>query len=326
MGGKQLGFGDYEQTTAKKRTKREKFLAEMEVVVPWKALIDLIEPHYPKSSSKGGRPAYPLATMLRVHLMQQWYSLSDPAMEDALIEVPTMRRFAGIDLISERIPDETTILAFRHLLEKHNLGEQIFETVKAHLKAKGMAMKQGTIIDATLIAAPSSTKNKKGERDPEMHQTKKGNQWYFGMKVHIGVDKDTGLIHSVETTAANVHDLTPAADLLHGEESVVYADAGYQGIEKRPEMEGKTIGFRVAMRPGKRRALPDTPEGRLDDLVETAKAHIRARGEHPFRVIKQQFGFQKTRLRGMLKNRCKVNVLAALSNLFMVRHQLLCRT
>jgi IS5 family transposase len=326
MGGKQLGFSDYEQTTAKKRTKREKFLAEMEAVVPWKALIDLIEPHYPKSSSKGGRPAYPLATMLRVHLMQQWYSLSDPAMEDALIEVPTMRRFAGIDLISERIPDETTILAFRHLLEKHNLGEQIFETVKAHLKAKGMAMKQGTIIDATLIAAPSSTKNKKGERDPEMHQTKKGNQWYFGMKVHIGVDKDTGLIHSVETTAANVHDLTPAADLLHGEETVVYADAGYQGIEKRPEMEGKTIGFRVAMRPGKRRALPDTPEGRLDDLIETAKAHIRARGEHPFRVIKQQFGFQKTRLRGMLKNRCKVNVLAALSNLFMVRHQLLCRT
>ena len=326
MGGKQLGFGDYEQSTAKKRTKREKFLAGMEKVVPWKALIDLIEPHYPKSSSKGGRPAYPLETMLRVHLMQQWYDLSDPAMEDALIEVPTMRRFAGIDLISERIPDETTILAFRHLLEKHNLGEQIFETVKAHLKANGMAMKQGTIIDATLIAAPSSTKNEKGERDPEMHQTKKGNQWYFGMKVHIGVDKDTGLIHSVETTAANVHDLTPAAELLHGEEVVVYADAGYQGIEKRPEMEGKTIGFRVAMRPGKRRALPDTPEGRLDDLIETAKAHIRAKGEHPFRVIKQQFGFQKTRLRGMLKNSCKVNVLAALTNLFMVRHQLLCRT
>ncbi|MCP9873650.1 IS5 family transposase, partial [Synechococcus sp. Cruz CV-v-12] len=183
-----------------------------------------------------------------------------------------------------------------------------------------------TIIDATLIAAPSSTKNEKGERDPEMHQTKKGNQWYFGMKVHIGVDKDTGLIHSVETSAANVHDLTPAAELLHGEETVVYADAGYQGIEKRPEMEGKGIDFRVAMRPGKRRALPDTPEGRLDDLIETAKAHIRAKVEHPFRVIKRQFGFQKTRLRGMIKNRCKVSVLAALSNLFMVRHQLLCRT
>jgi len=326
MGGKQLGFSDYEQSTAKKRTKRERFLSEMEAVVPWKALIDLIEPHYPKTSSKGGRPAYPLATMLRIHLMQQWYSLSDPAMEDALIEVPTMRRFVGIDLVSDRIPDETTILAFLHLLEKHNLGEQIFETVKAHLKDRGMAMKQGTIIDATLIAAPSSTKNKSGERDPEMHQTKKGNQWYYGMKVHIGVDKDSGLIHSVETTAANVHDLTPAAELLHGDEEVVYADAGYQGIEKRPEMEGKTTTFRIAMRPGKRRALPDTTEGRLADLVETAKAHIRAKGEHPFRVIKQQFGFQKTRLRGMVKNRCKVNVLAALTNLFLARHQLLCRT
>jgi IS5 family transposase len=300
MGGKQLGFGDYEQSTAKKRTKRERFLSEMEAVVPWKALIDLIEPHYPKTSSKGGRPAYPLATMLRIHLMQQWYSLSDPAMEDALIEVPTMRRFAGIDLVSERIQDETTILAFQHLLEKHNLGEQIFKTVKVHLRERGMAMKQGTIIDATLIAAPSSTKNKTGERDPEMHQTKKGNQWYYGMKVHIGVDKVSGLIHSVETTAANVHDLTPAAELLHDDEMVVYADAGYQGIEKRPDMEGRTTTFRIAMRPGKRRTLPDTPEGRLDDLVETAKAHIRAKGEHPFRVIKQQFGFQKTRLRGMV--------------------------
>ena len=326
MGGKQLGFSDYEQTTARKRTKRERFLTQMEAVVPWRALIALIEPCYPKTGSKGGRPPYPLETMLRIHLMQQWYDLSDPAMEDALIEVPTMRRFAGIALISERIPDETTILAFRHLLERHDLGKQIFETVKAHLKANGMAMKQGTIIDATLIAAPSSTKNKKGERDPEMHQTKKGNQWYFGMKVHIGVDKDNGLIHSVETTAANVHDLTPAAELLHGDETVVYADAGYQGIEKREEMQGKGIGFRVAMRPGKRRALPDSPEGRLDDLIETAKAHIRAKGEHPFRVMKRQFGFQKTRFRGMLKNSCKVNVLAALANLFMARHLLLCKT
>lgn len=326
MGGKQLGFGDYEQATAKKRTKRERFLSEMEKVVPWKALLDLIEPHYPKTSSRGGRPPYPLQTMLRIHLLQQWYDLSDPAMEDALIEVPTMRRFAGIDMISDRIPDETTILAFRHLLEKHDLGQQMFDVVKARLKANGMAMKQGTIIDATLIAAPSSTKNKSKERDPEMHQTKKGNQWYFGMKVHIGVDSESGLIHSVETTAANVHDLTPAADLLHGEETVVYADAGYQGLEKREEMQGRGIGFRIAMRPGKRRVLPDTPEGRLDDLIETAKAHIRAKGEHPFRVMKQQFGFQKTRLRGMLKNRCKVNVLAALSNLFMARYELLCRT
>ena len=163
------GFSDYQQTTAKKRIKKEKLLAEMDQVVPWQALIDLIEPHYPKTSSKGGRPLYPLATKLRIHLMQQWYSLSDPAREDALIEVANIRRFAGIDLISDRIPDETTILAFRHLLEKHDLGQQIFETVKAHLKQRGMAMKQGTIIDATLISAASSTKNKGGERDPEMH-------------------------------------------------------------------------------------------------------------------------------------------------------------
>jgi len=326
MGGKQLGFADYEQTTAKKRTRREKFLSDMEVVLPWQALIDLIEPYYPKTSSKGGRPPYPLATMLRIHLLQQWYSLSDPAIEEALIEVPTMRRFAGIELISDRIPDETTILSFRHLLEKHSLGEQIFETVKAHLKANGMAMKQGTIIDATLIAAPSSTKNEKRERDPEMHQTKKGNQWYFGMKVHIGMDKDSGLIHSVETTAANVHDLTPAAELLHGEEEVVYADAGYQGIEKREEMEGKATTFRTAMRPGKRKLLPKTAEGWVDEWCERAKAHIRAKVEHPFRVIKQQFGFQKTRLRGMMKNRCKVNVLAALTNLFLARRELLATT
>jgi len=186
-----------------------------------------------------------------------------------------------------------------------------------------MAMKQGTIIDATLIATPSSTKNKASERDPEMHQTKKGNQWYFGKKIHAGVDKDSGLIHSDVTTAANVHDLTPAVELLHGEEEVVYADAGYKGIAKKPEMAGKSTEFRVVMRPDKRRALPDIPEGKLQDLVETAKAHIRAKGEHPFRVIKQRFGIQKTRLRGMVKNRCKVNVLAALTNLFLARRQLL---
>ena len=222
-------------------------------------------------------------------------------MEEALIEGPTMRRFAGIDLISDRIPDETTILTFRHLLEKHNLGEQIYccaedfvdETVKAHLRERGMTMRQGTIVDATLIAAPSSTKNKEEKRDPEMHQTKKGNQWShcfaegfaYGMKVHAGVDKDSGLIHSVVVTAANVHDLTPAAELLHGDEEVVYGDAGYQGIAKRPEMSGAAAEFRVAMRPGKRRALPDTPDGKLQDLIETAKAHIRAKVEHPFRVI-----------------------------------------
>jgi IS5 family transposase len=288
-------------------------------------LIELIEPHYPKTSKKGGRPPYPLAALLRIHLLQQWYSLSDPAMEEALIEVPTMRRFAGIDLISDGIPVETTILTFRHLLEKHGLGAQIFETVKAHLSARGMTMRQGTIVDVTLIAAPSSTKNKAGKRDPEMHQTRKGNQWYFGMKVHAGVGKESGLIHSVVVTAANVHDLTPAAELLHGDEVVVYGDAGYQGIAKRPEMAG-TTEFRIAMRPGKRRALPETPDGRLEDLIETAKAHIRSKVERPFRVIKEQFGFQKTRLRGLTKNRCKIHVLASLTNLFLARRQLLTAT
>jgi IS5 family transposase len=245
--------------------------------------------------------------------------------EEALIEVPTMRRFAGIELISDRIPDETTILTFRHLLEKHGLGEQIFDTVKALLAARGVTMRQGTIVDATLIAAPSSTKNKEGNRDLEMHQTKKGNQWYFGMKVYAGVDKDSGLIHSVVVSAANVHELTPAAELLHGDEDVVYGDAGYQGIAKRAEMAGKTIEFSVEMPPGKRRMLPETAEGKLQDLVETAKAHIRSKVEHAFRVIKQQFGFQKTRLRGPAKYRCKINVLAALSILFQARRHLLAK-
>ena len=323
MRGKQLGFSDYELTTTLKHTKREKFLSEMEVLVPWQALIELIEPHYPKASKKGGRPPYPLAMMLRIYLLQQWYSLSDPAMEEALIEVPTMRRLAGIELISDRIPDETTILTFRHLLEKHELGEQILETVKVHLSARGMTMRQGTIVDPTLIAAPSSTKNKAGKRDPEMHQTKKRNQWYFGMKLHAGVDKDSCLIHSVVVTAASVHDLTAAGELLHGDEEVVYANASYQGIAKRPEMAGKTTEFRVAMRPDKRRGLPDTPEGRPQDLIETAKAHIRSKVEHPFRVIKQQYGVQKTRLPGLAKNRGKISVLAALTNLFLARRQFL---
>jgi IS5 family transposase len=186
-----------------------------------------------------------------------------------------------------------------------------------------MTMRQGTIVDATLIAAPSSTKNNEGKRDPEMHQTKKGNQWYFGMKVHIGVDKDSGLIHSVVTTAVNVYDLTQAGERLHGDEVVVYCDAGYQGIAKRPEMAGNSAEFRVAMRPGKRRALPETADGKLQDLIETAKAHISSKVERPSPVIVQQFGFQKTGLRGLAKNRCKINVLSVLPNLYQARRQLL---
>jgi IS5 family transposase len=216
--------------------------------------------------------------------------------DEALIEVSTMRRFVGIDRIRDRIPVETTILTFRHLLERPNLGERIFETVKAHLLGCGMAVEQGTIIDATLIAALSSTSSKAGERDRELHQTKKRHQWNYGMKVHIGVDKDLGLIHSVEATAANVHDLTPIADLLHGEEDVSYQDAGCQGVEKRPQMAGRVTKFRVAKRPGMRRVLPDSLDGRLRDLIEAAKAHIRCKDLHPFRMVKQLFGFPTSRL------------------------------
>jgi IS5 family transposase len=231
----------------------------MEAVVPWKALIDLIGPHYPKAGRKGGPPAYPVETMLRIHLMQQWYDRSDPTMEDALIELPTMRRFAAINLISDRIPDETTILSFRHLLEKDDLGRQILETGKSHLMDNVISTKQGTIIDATLIAAPSSTKNKKGERDLKMHQTKKGNQWHFGMRFYIGLDKDLGPIHSVVSKSANVHDLTPVAELLYIDEGVVYGDARNQGIAKRAEMASHTATFRVGMQPGRRGHSP-TPQ------------------------------------------------------------------
>ena len=242
-----------------------------------------------------------------------------------------MRRFAGIELINDRIPHEATFRTFRDLLEKHDLGEQIYccaddfvyETVKAHLSERGMTMRHGTIVDATLIAAPSSTKNKEGKRDPEMHPTKKGNQWCFGMKVHAGVDKNSALIHSVVVTFANLHDLMPAADLLHGDEEVVYGGAGYQGIAKRLVTKGAKAEFRVAMRPGERRALPDTSEGKLQDLIETAKTHTGSKVEHPFRVIKQQFGFQKTRLRGLAKNCCKVSVLTSVTNLFLARRRLL---
>ena len=303
----------------------------MEAMVPWDGLIALIELHYPKTSKTGGCPPYPRATMLRIYLLQQCYSLSDLDMEEALIKVPTMHRFTGTNLVSSRIPDETTTLAF--LLPP---GEELSR--RADLcddhhspQCKGMSMRKGLIVDATLFAAPSSTKNMEGKRDAEMQQTKKLNQCYlrcaegfaYVIKVHLGVDKDSGLIHSVGTTFANVLDLIPVGELLHGEEEVVYADAGYQGIAKRDEMAGKSTTFRVAMRPGKRGGLPVTPDGTVLNLIEMANAHIRAKGQYPFQVIELQFGFQKTRLRGMAKNRCKVSVLAAMTNLFLARHKFL---
>ena len=320
-GALQLGFSDYEQVYAKKRTRRQIFLDEMEATIPWDDFHALIRPVYHQPSAKGGRPPFPLEVMLRIHLLQQWFTLSDPLMEEMLIDTPCFRRFAGIDRVSERIPDETTILNFRHLLEEHGIGEQIFEAVKQTLKEQGALLQEGTILDATIIHAPSSTKNNKGERDPEMHSVAKGNQWFFGMRCPIGVDAASGLVHSVVSTAANVHELNTAAERLHGEEKVVYGDSGHLGIEKREAFQDSACQFRIGMRPGQRRALPNTPEGRLEDLIETAKAHLRAKVEHPFRVIKCQFGFQKTRYRGIKKNDHKLKMLFALANLFKIRQQ-----
>jgi IS5 family transposase len=316
----QISFSDAEQAGKRKKTRREVFLGEMEVVVPWKALLKVIEPHYPVAG-RGRRP-YPLEAMLRVHLMQNWFALSDPAMEEALYEIASLRTFAELDLAA--IPDETTILNFRHLLEANDLAEDILKTVNAHLARKGLLLKSGTVVDATLIAAPSSTKNSSGERDPEMHQTKKGNQWHFGMKAHIGVDADSGLVHTVVGTAANVNDVTQAHALVHGAETDVFADSGYQGVGKREETQEINVNWHVAMRPGKRKVLDkSTPMGAILDQLEQIKARIRAKVEHPFRVIKRQFGHVKVRYRGLAKNTAQLHTLFALSNLWMVRRTLL---
>ncbi|MDD0972840.1 IS5 family transposase [Pseudomonas fontis] len=317
---KQMTFADAEYAGKRKQTRKELFLIEMDRVVPWKGLIALIEPHYPKG--EGGRPAYPLMAMLRVHLMQNWFGYSDPAMEEALYETTILRQFAGLSL--ERIPDETTILNFRRLLEKHELAAGIPGVINGYLGDRGLSLRQGTIVDATLIHAPSSTKNQDGKRDPEMHQAKKGNQWYFGMKAHIGVDDESGLVHSVVGTGANVADVTQVDKLLHGDENVVCADAGYTGVEKRPEHEGRQVIWQIAARRstyqklGKRSVLYKAKR-----KIEKAKAQIRAKVEHPFRVIKRQFGYVKTRFRGLAKNTAQLVTLFALSNLWMARRHLL---
>ena len=240
----QMSFSDAEYAGKRKKTRREVLLEEMEQVVPWKALLKVIEPFYPVAG-RGRRP-YPLEAMLRVHLMQNWFALSDPAMEEALYEIASLRNFAGLKL-SESIPDETTILNFRHLLEEYDLAEDILKQVNAHLSRKGLLLKKGSIVDATIIPVPSSTKNAEGERDPEMHQTSKGKQWYFGMKAHIGVDADSGLVHTVTATAANEADVKQVADLLHGKEQNVWADSGYRGAQTRVDREG--LKWHIAARP-----------------------------------------------------------------------------
>src|SRR6195952_220813 len=302
-----------------KRTRKREFLDEMRQVVPWSRLIAFIEPHYPKG--KTGRPPFPVATMLQIHFMQQWFGLSDPAMEEALYDVPLYREFAGLDGGMTRLPDQTTILRFRHLLEAHGVAAQILAVVNEILSDKGLMLKAGSAVDATLIAAPSSTKSGSGTRDPEMHSTQKGRNWYFGMKAHVGVDAESGLVHTVIGTAANVHDINAAHALLHGEETDVYADAGYQGIEKR-EQTG-SARWHVAMRPSKRRKLNlKDPVDAIYDTIERLKAGIRAKVEHPFRILKRQFGYVKTRYRGLVKNTAQITTLFALGNLWMMRKAL----
>jgi IS5 family transposase len=303
-----------------KRTRKREFLDEMNRVVPWGAFVDLVSPYAPEG--RKGRPPFPLEAMLRIHFMQQWFTLSDLAMEDALHDTPLYREFAGLDNWETRLPDESTILRFRHLLEKHELTVQILAVVNDLLRGKGLMLRAGTVVDATLIAAPSSTKNASGERDPEMHQSKKGKQWYFGMKAHIGVDAQSGLVHTVRGTAGNVSDVAEANALLHGDETAVFADAGYQGAHKRADAREGVV-WHVAMRPGKRAALDKTRKvDRIINEIERLKASVRAKVEHPFRVIKRQFGHVKVRYRGLMKNTAQLNTLFALANLWMVRKTL----
>ena len=326
---KQTSFASAEYAGKRRRTRREKFLAEMESVVPWARLEALIEPHYPKSG-KVGRPPIGLPRMLRMYFLQQWYTLADEALEDAFYDSQAMREFVGIDLGRQNVPDATTLLKFRRLLEEHKLGAAILGEVNAHLTERGLLMREGTVVDATIIAAPPSTKNSKGERDPEMHQAKKGEQWHFGMKMHTGVDADSGLIHSVVCTAANASDVAHAHELLHGQEQTVGADSGYTGVHKREEIvkaqeQGKLrkdIKWNVAMKPGTVRGMAEGPLKALTQICERLKARVRARVEHPYHVIKNLFGYRKVSYRGLAKNAARAKVHAALANLYMARRRL----
>ena len=304
----------------RKKTRKREFLEQMERVVPWAALVSLIAPYYPEG--RNGRPPFALETMLRIHFMQQWFALSDPAIEEAFFDVPLYREFAQLQEF-KRLPDESTILRFRHRLEEHKLAGQILATVNSLLSQRGLLLKAGTVVDATLIAAPTSTKNKDKARDPEMHSSKKGNQWYFGMKAHIGADAESGLVHSVRGTPGHVSDIAEGNALLHGLKAVTLGDAGYQGIEKRPDARPE-VDWHIAMRPGRRRALDKTGEAdALIDLAKKLKAGVRAKVEHPFRVIKRQFGYVRVRYRGLKKNTAQFFTLFALSNLWMVRGKLM---
>jgi transposase, IS5 family len=310
----QTTFAHAEFAAKQKTTRREKFLARMEEVIPWARLLAVIEPYYPKGQR--GRPPIGLERMLRVYFLQQWYGLADEALEDALYDSQALQRFARLDLSAEGVPDATTLLNFRHLLETHDLCQGLFTAINADLAVRGLLLREGTLVDATLIAAPSSTKNAKRERDPEMHQTKKGNQWYFGMKAHIGADRDSKLVHTVVVTAANVADVTQTAELLHGQETQVHADAGYTGVEKRPEIVAlkRKLDWQIAGKRSVIQALAEGAEKEALKAVEKTKASVRAFVEHPFHIVKNLFRHRKVRYRGLAKNGHQLYTLFALAN------------
>jgi IS5 family transposase len=310
----QRSFSDLEYAAKKKLTRRDRFLAEIDSATPWGKLHKLIEPFYPKVSGPG-RPPIGLARMLRMYVAQQCFGLSDEGIEDAIYDSQAIRGFVGIDLNRESAPDATTLLKFRHMLEANGITRQIFDTINEHLAENGLMMREGTIVDATLIAAPPSTKNKDGERDPEMHQSKKGNDWHFGMKAHIGVDATSGLVHTLIGTAGNVSDVTQAHALLHGDEIAALGDAGYQGVEKREENRDKSVTWHVAMKRSKRKELPKNKLGRALEKLEQLKASVRAKVEHPFHVIKNLFRHRKTRYRGLAKNTAQLFTLFGFANL-----------
>lgn len=318
---KQITFAQAEHQNKKKVTRRERFLAEMNVLVPWQRLLDALSPsYYPDAAGKRGRPPTPLARILRIYFLQQWYGLADEALEDAIYDSQAMRDFVGIDLSIESVPDATTLLRFRHLLERHSLTQRIFEEINATLAERGLFMREGTIVDATIIAAAPSTKNKAKQRDPAMKQTRKGNQWYFGMKAHIGVDAATGLTHSLVATSANQADITVAEQLARDGKEPVYADAGYTGLGKRLGEDDDTLPpLRIAARRSAIKKMEDGPEKQIMQRIEHCKASIRAKVEHPFHVIKNLFGHRKVRYRGMEKNQAQLFSLFALANLVLAK-------
>ena len=310
----QPSFSHAEFATKQKTTRREKFLARMETLVPWTKLLAVIEPFYPKGER--GRPPVGLERMLRIYFLQQWYALAEEALEDALYDSQALQSFTRIDLAAEGVPDATTLLKFRRRLETHDLCKGLFAAINADLTARGLLLREGTLVDATLIAAPSSTKNQEKKRDPEMHQTKKGNQWYFGMKAHIGADRDSKLVHTVVVTSANVADVTQAAELLHGAEKQVHADAGYTGVEKRAEIVAleRKIDWQIARKRGGIKAMAEGAEKTAILAAEKIKASVRAYVEHPFHLVKNIFRHRKVRYRGLVKNGHQLYTLFGLAN------------